>query len=70
MHRTVLVDRDILANDEAFVGEMIPGFVGQIEFTVIVKPPGASGVIDEMPKLVIFVWTLPRDTAGLAMGAP
>jgi hypothetical protein len=30
MHLAAFVDRDILANDEAFVGEMITGLVGKI----------------------------------------
>lgn len=41
MHVAALVDRDILADDEAFVGEMIAGFVGQVGFVVIVETPAA-----------------------------
>ena len=70
VHLPAFVDRDILADDEAFVGKMIAGFVGQIGLVVIVKPPGAAGVIDKMAKPVFFVRALPRDPAGFAMRPP
>ena len=42
MHLAALVDRDIFADDEAFVREMITDFVGQIGFAVIVESPTAA----------------------------
>ena len=70
MHLAALVDRDILADDKAFVGEMITGFVGQIGIVVIVEAPGTACVVDKMAKPICFVGTLPRDPAGLAMRPP
>ena len=38
MHLAALVDRDILADHEAFVREMKANVVGQIDVVVIVEP--------------------------------
>lgn len=70
MHLAALVDRNILPDDETFVGEMKADVVGQSGFAVIVETLGATCVIDEMAELVCFVGTLPRDPAGLAMRPP
>ena len=70
MHLAALVDRDILADHEAFVREMKANVVGQIDVVVIVEPPGTACLMDKIAKLVCFIGTLPRDPAGLAMGSP
>src|SRR3982750_4266018 len=49
---------------------MITRFVRHSGFAVVVESPGAVSVMDELAVLVVLVWTLPRDPAGLAIGPP
>jgi len=63
MHLAAFVERDIFADDETLVGEMISGFVGQIGFAFIVKPPAAARLAHEVTVLVLLVRTLPHDSA-------
>ena len=71
MHLAAFVERDILADEEAFVREMIADFVRQAGFAVvIVERPAAAGPVNQVTMLILLVRALAHDPAGLAMLAP
>src|SRR5437763_15446380 len=70
MHLAALVDRDIFADDEAFVGEVITDFVGQACFVVVMETPAAARPANKVTMLVLLVRALAHDRAGIAMLPP
>jgi hypothetical protein len=70
VHLAAFIERNILADNEAFVREMIAGFVGQIGFVVVVESPGAARMLDEMTMLILLVWTQPSDATCVAVRSP
>ena len=44
--------------------------LGQLDIAVIVKTPGAAGMVHEMTMFVLLVRATPRNPAGVAMRPP
>ena len=71
VHLAAFVERDIFADDEAFVREVIADVVRQTGLAVvIVESPAAAWPVNQMTMLVLLVRALAHDPAGVAMLAP
>ena len=70
MHLATLVDRDIFAGYETFIGEVKPDLVRLIGAGIVVERPAATLTVYEMTVVVLLVRPQSRDPARLAMLSP
>ena len=70
MHLAALVDRDIFAGYETFIGEVKSGLVRYIGAAAVMERPAAALTMDEMTNIVLPVRPPARDPACFPMLSP
>src|SRR5438552_1183936 len=71
VHFAAFVERNIFADEEAFVREVIADIVRQTGLAVIImKSPAAAWPVNQVTMLVLLVPALAHDAAGVAMFTP